>query len=420
MSVDLQALGRSAKLAAPKLVRLNTQQRNDALLAIADALEAHADEILTANAQDVEAARAKGLNAALIDRLNLQGRLPGIIADVRKVVSLPDPIGCEYDRRVVENGLKIARRKTPIGVIGVIYEARPNVTVDVVTLCIKSGNAVLLRGGSETIQSNTVLVRVMKAALATTGVPADAIQLIESTDRELILGMLRLYEYVDMIIPRGGAALHKLCRENSMIPVITGGVGVCHVYVDETGDQESALNIIYNAKTSRPSVCNSLDTVLVNEKIAADFLPRVVEHLSSGGVSFRAEARALSALNGGGNGVVQAAGPEDFDTEWMSLVLGLKVVDSLDEAIEHINTHSQNHSDSIVTRNTADAERFLNEVDSSAVLVNASTRFNDGGQLGLGAEIAVSTQKLHARGPMGLDELTTYKWVVIGDGHVRV
>ncbi|MBE0689684.1 MAG: glutamate-5-semialdehyde dehydrogenase, partial [Anaerolineae bacterium] len=390
------------------------------LLAIADALEVHADEILTANAQDVEAARAKGLNAALIDRLNLQGRLPGIIADVRKVVSLPDPIGCEYDRRVMDNGLKIARRKTPIGVIGVIYEARPNVTVDVVTLCIKSGNAVLLRGGSETIQSNTVLVRVMKAALTTTGVPADAIQLIESTDRELILGMLRLYEYVDMIIPRGGAALHKLCRENSMIPVITGGVGVCHVYVDETADQESALNIIYNAKTSRPSVCNSLDTVLVNERIAAEFLPRVVAHLASGGVSFHAEARALSALNGAGSGVVEAAGPEDFDTEWMSLVLGLKVVDSLDEAIEHINTHSQNHSDSIVTRNMADAERFLNEVDSSAVLVNASTRFNDGGQLGLGAEIAVSTQKLHARGPMGLDELTTYKWVVIGDGHVRV
>jgi len=420
MFVDLQALGRSAKQAAPKLARLNTQQRNDALHAIADALEAHADEILAANVQDVEAARAKGLNAALIDRLNLQSRLPDIIADVRKVISLPDPIGCDYDQRVLENGLKIARRKTPIGVIGVIYEARPNVTVDVVTLCIKSGNAVLLRGGSETIHSNTMLVHVIKAALEATDVPADAIQLIESTDRELILGMLRLYEYVDMIIPRGGAALHKLCRENSMIPVITGGVGVCHVYVDATGDQESALNIIYNAKTTRPSVCNSLDTVLVNAKIAAEFLPRVVEHLAAGGVSFRAEPRALSALNGAGNDLVQPAGPEDFDTEWMSLVLGLKVVDSLDEAIEHINTHSQNHSDSIVTRNMADAERFLNEVDSSAVFVNASTRFNDGGQLGLGAEIAVSTQKLHARGPMGLDELTTYKWVIIGDGQIRV
>ncbi|MCC6616535.1 MAG: glutamate-5-semialdehyde dehydrogenase [Anaerolineae bacterium] len=418
--MDLQALGRSAKKAAPGLARLNTQQRNDALHAIADALEAHTDEILAANAKDVEAARAKGLNAALIDRLNLQGRLPGIIADVRKVVPLPDPIGCDFDQRVLDNGLKIARRKTPIGVIGVIYEARPNVTVDVVTLCMKSGNAVLLRGGSETIHSNTVLVRIMKAALADTDVPADAIQLIESTDRDLILGMLRLYEYVDMIIPRGGAALHKLCRENSMIPVITGGVGVCHVYVDETGDQDSALNIIYNAKTSRPSVCNSLDTVLVNEKIAAEFLPRVVEHLATGGVGFRAEPRALGALNGAGDGLVQPAGPEDFDTEWMSLVLGLKVVDSLDEAIEHINTHSQNHSDCIVTHNMADAERFLNEVDSSAVFVNASTRFNDGGQLGLGAEIAVSTQKLHARGPMGLDELTTYKWVIVGDGQIRV
>ncbi|MCL4248252.1 MAG: glutamate-5-semialdehyde dehydrogenase [Anaerolineae bacterium] len=420
MSVDLQALGRRAKIAAPKLARLNTQQRNEALLAIADALEAHTDEILAANAKDVEAARAKGLTDALVDRLNLQGRLTGIVADVRKIVALPDPVGCEYDQRVLENGLRIARRTTPIGVIGVIYEARPNVTVDVVTLCIKSGNAVLLRGGSETIESNTALVRVMKAALAQTAVPTDGIQLIESTDRDLILAMLHMYEYIDMIIPRGGAALHKLCRENSMIPVITGGIGVCHIYVDETADQERALEIIYNAKTSRPSVCNSLDTVLVNEKIAAEFLPRVVDFLSAGGVTFRAEPRALAALNGITQKGVQAARPEDFDTEWMSLVLGLKVVDTLDEAIEHINTHSQNHSDSILTHNMADAERFLNEVDSSAVFVNASTRFNDGAQFGLGAEIAVSTQKLHARGPMGLEELTTYKWVVIGDGQIRV
>ncbi|MCA9910851.1 MAG: glutamate-5-semialdehyde dehydrogenase, partial [Anaerolineae bacterium] len=225
---------------------------------------------------------------------------------------------------------------------------------------------------------------------------------------------------IDMIIPRGGAALHKLCRENSMIPVITGGVGVCHIYVDETADQERALEIIYNAKTSRPSVCNSLDTVLVNEKIAATFLPRVVDYLSAGGVTFRAEPRALTALNGSNKADVQAAGSEDFDTEWMSLILGLKVVDTLDEAIDHINTHSKNHSDSILTHNMADAERFLNEVDSSAVFVNASTRFNDGAQFGLGAEIAVSTQKLHARGPMGLEELTTYKWVVTGNGQIRV
>ncbi len=419
MSVDLQALGRAAKGAAPALAVLSTDEKNAALHALADALMAHEREILDANTRDLEVARAKGLSAALIDRLDLHGRLAGIAADVRAVAALPDPVGRTYDERTLDNGLRVARRRTPIGVIGVIYEARPNVTVDVVALCLKSSSAALLRGGSETIHSNTAIVSAIKTALAGTAVPPAAVQFIESTNRELILDMLRLYEYIDMIIPRGGAALHKLCRENSLIPVITGGVGICHMYVDPTADVEMALKLIHNARTSRPSVCNSLDTVLVHAQIAADFLPLLVEHLLPSGVSFRAEPRALAALGGAGGESVQPAGPEDFDTEWMRLILGLKVVDSLDEAIAHINAHSQGHSDAICTRSEADAERFIQQVDSSAVFVNASTRFNDGGQLGLGAEIAISTQKLHARGPMALEELTTYKWVVIGDGQIR-
>jgi glutamate-5-semialdehyde dehydrogenase len=276
---------------------------------------------------------------------------------------------------------------------------------------------VILRGGKETLNSNLALVRVIREAAVSAGIPAEAFQYIESTDRAYILQMLKLHDYIDMIIPRGGAALHQLCRENSTIPVMTGGLGICHLYVDETADLDDALNIIHNAKTQRPSVCNALDTVLVHQKIAADFLPRVVEHLGAAGVEFKAEPRALAALNGSDR--VSPAGADDFDTEWMALILGLKVVDSVDEAIEHIAQHSTQHSDGILTQNMEQAAYFINEVDSAAVFVNASTRFNDGSALGLGAEIAVSTQKLHARGPMALEELTTYKWVVIGEGHVR-
>jgi glutamate-5-semialdehyde dehydrogenase len=417
--MDLTLLGQQAKQAAAGLARARSEAKNCALLAMADALEANAEMILEANRADLDAGRASNMSAALLDRLDLQTRLGGIAADVRQVAALPDPVGKVYDARTLDNGLQVSRRRTPIGVLGVIYEARPNVTVDVAALALKSGNAVILRGGKETIHSNLALVQIIRAAVAEAGLPADAIQYLESTDRAYILQMLKLNDYIDMIIPRGGAALHQLCRENSTIPVMTGGLGICHLYVDESADLDEALHVIHNAKTQRPSVCNALDTVLVHQQVAAAFLPRVVEHLGAAGVVFRAEPRALAALNGSANAQVTPAGDADFDTEWMALILGLKVVDGLDEAMAHIARHSTQHSDGILTRNMEQAARFVDEVDSAAVFVNASTRFNDGGALGLGAEIAVSTQKLHARGPMALEELTTYKWVVIGEGHVR-
>ena len=423
--MDIRALGQQAKTAARALAKATTEQKNDTLRSIADCLERHSDIILAANQRDLNAARERGTNDALLDRLSLQKRLPRIIEDLRSVIALPDPVGMTFDARTLPNGLQVHRRRTPIGVIGVIYENRPNVTVDVAALTLKSGNAAILRGGSETLHSNTALVNAIREGINAHGVlPADSIQYISDTDRKYVLEMLKLHDSIDMIIPRGGASLHQFCRENSMIPVITGGVGICHIYVDETADLEMAIPIIHNAKTSRPSVCNSLDTVLVNSQVAADFLPRVVNALASDGVTFRAEPRAKALLDAaplnGSAASVQAAGDDDFDTEWMALILGLKVVDTLDEAIDHIQAHSLNHSDSILTRNMDHAAQFVNEVDSAAVFVNASTRFNDGGALGLGAEVAVSTQKLHARGPMALEELTTYKWVVLGEGHVRL
>lgn len=419
--LNLTEMGQHARTASYALAGASTEQKNAALLAIADALETNAETILAANRADLDDARAAGTDATwIIDRLALEKRMASMIADVRKVAALPDPVGKEFDSRVLENGLSICRRRVPIGVLGIIYEARPNVTIDVASLAIKTGNAAILRGGKEVMRSNLALIEVISDALAATGLPADAIQYIASTDRQYVGQMLKLHQYIDMIIPRGGSGLHNFCRENSTIPVITGGLGICHLYVDETADFDAALAIIHNAKTQRPAVCNALDTLLVRREVAAAFLPRVVAHLGKDQVSFRAEPEALVALNGAGDSTVQPAGPDDFDTEWMSLILGLKVVDGLDDAIAHIRQHSTQHSDGILTRNMEDAARFLNEVDSAAVFVNASTRFNDGSALGLGAEIAVSTQKLHARGPMALEELTTYKWIVIGDGHVRL
>lgn len=415
--INLTEMGERAKKAARLLMKTTTEQRNNALIAMADALEANRDRILAENALDLQDGEQNGLTAALLDRLNLQKRLDGIIADVRSVAALPDPVGETIDTRTMPNGLKVSRRRTPIGVFGVIYEARPNVTVDVAALAIKSGNAAILRGGKETLRSNTALVDVLRGALESAGLPADALQYIESTDRRYVGDLLKLHEYVDIIVPRGGAGLHKFCRENSTIPVITGGIGICHLYVEPSAKFDAALDVIHNAKTHRPSVCNALDTVLVHESVAADFLPRVVEHLGKDGVTFKADERAYAVV--GGDARVEPAGADDFDTEWMALICGLKVVDTLDEAIDHIQTHSMGHSDGILTEDAANAARFLNEVDSSAVFWNASTRFNDGGQFGLGAELAVSTQKLHARGPMALEGMTTYKWVVEGEGHVR-
>lgn len=416
-ALDLVQMGRRARAAASRLAITSTGQKRDLLRAIADALQVNAPDILEANRADLQDGRANGLGEALLDRLDLQKRLDGIAADVRKVAELPDPVGEVIESRELENGLKVSRRRTPLGVLGVIYEARPNVTIDIAALALATGNAVILRGGKETLRSNIALVNVLRDALVANDFPADAVQYIESTDRKYVGEMLRLDSYIDMIIPRGGAGLHRFCLENSTIPVITGGIGICHLYVDAESDQDAALSIIHNAKTQRPSVCNALDTLLVHESVAGEFLPRVVEHLGVDGVTFRAEPAAYAIVQTDER--VQPAGPDDFDTEWLSLVLGLKVVANLDEALDHIRQHSTGHSDGILTRDAAHMERFLNEVDSAAVFVNASTRFNDGSALGLGAEVAISTQKLHARGPMALEALTTYKWIVIGEGQIR-
>ncbi|MBI5954044.1 MAG: glutamate-5-semialdehyde dehydrogenase [Chloroflexi bacterium] len=410
-------MGQKAKLAARTLARLTTDQKNAALRSLAQSLIADQKAILAANVQDVESGKANGLSASLIDRLMLnESRLAGIADSLHQVANLPDPVGEIFEAGTLPNGLQVRKQRVPLGVLGVIYEARPNVTVDVAGLAIKSGNAVILRGGSETLNSNRALVASLQQALTQSGVPTDAIQFIDSPDRALVLELLHLKNHVDMIIPRGGAGLHEFCRENSHIPVITGGIGICHLFVDETADLDAALKIIHNAKTQRPSVCNALDTVLVHRAVAQGFLPRVVQHLAPAGVTFRAEPVAASMLK---HETVLPAGEKDFDTEWLSLMLGLKVVNGLDEAMEHIAAHSTAHSDGILTRNDANAQRFIAEVDSAAVYVNASTRFTDGTELGLGAEVAISTQRLHARGPMALRELTTYKWVIIGQNHVR-
>lgn len=417
MTIDMQQLGRQAKAASFELRRFGTEAKNQVLRAMADALDAHQSEILAANAEDMADGRRNGLTPALLDRLNLQGRLAGIAEDVRRVADLPDPVGREFEQKTLPNGLRVRKRRVPIGVLGVIYEARPNVTVDVAALALKTGNAVILRGGSETLRSNVALVETIRQALAQEGFPADAVQLVGDTDRRYVHELLRLSDYVDMIIPRGGNALHTFCREHSTIPVITGGIGICHLYVDATADQEAALAVVRNAKVQRPSVCNALDTLLVQEAIADDFVPRVVERLTADGVRFRVDSRAWQALTPADN--IQLAGEGDWDTEWLDLILGIRVVPGLDAAIQHIREHSTGHSDGILTSDPAAMTRFVDEVDSAAVYVNASTRFTDGGQLGLGAEIAISTQKLHARGPMGLEELTTYKWIIEGEGHVR-
>jgi glutamate-5-semialdehyde dehydrogenase len=420
MTASITDLGKRAKAAAKKMANVPTDGKNRALFALAEILDKDREPILKANARDMAAAGSAGLTPALIDRLTLTpARLDGIAADLRKVADLPDPVGERFDETVRPNGMRLWKQRVPIGVLGVIYESRPNVTVDVAGLAVKTGNAVILRGGSETVHSNRALVEAVHRALKASGLPEDAVLLVDDPDRARVTELLALDGYVDMIIPRGGAGLHRFCREHSRIPVITGGVGICHLYVEESADLAKSLEVIRNAKTKRPSVCNALDTVLVERAVAAKFLPMLVRGLEQDGVTFRADPGALAFLGNPPPASVKPAGKEDFDTEWMALILGLKVVDTLAEAIEHIAAHSQNHSDGILTENAEHAARFIAEVDSAAVYVNASTHFTDGAQFGLGAEVAISTQRLHARGPMGLRELTIYKWVGQGDYLIR-
>lgn len=402
-------MGIAAKDAAFHLATASTAQKNKALAIIADELEANAATILEANAKDIELGREAGLTDALLDRLLLnEERLTGIANDVRNVISLNDPVGSEIDSKVLENGMSLSRRRVPLGVVGVIYEARPNVTIDIAALCLKTGNASILRGGKETFFSNMELVKVIQSALEKAELPAASVQYIEKPDRELVSQLLKLDDYVDMIIPRGGAGLHKMCKENSTIPVIIGGFGISHIFVDESADLEKSVDVVENSKVQRPSACNSLDSLLVHEAVAEAFLTKLKQRLA-GKVTLVADASAKSLLTGFEDQRDAVEG--DFDTEWLSFTLGVKVVADVAEAIDHMRVHNASHSDAIMTNSLESSERFINSVGSAAVYVNASTRFTDGAQFGLGAEVAVSTQKLHARGPMGLEELTSYKWV---------
>jgi glutamate-5-semialdehyde dehydrogenase len=410
--------GERARQAARRLAVLDSVAKNRALEAIADVILEREREILDANAKDLENGRQQGLSDALIERLLLNHqRLEGIANDVMAVAALPDPIGEAFDARKLPNGLSVERRRVPVGVIGVIYESRPNVTVDIASLCLKSGNAAILRGGKESVRSNRALADAVANGAQRSGMPGGAIQLIESQDRAVVKEMLTANQYIDMIIPRGGPGLHRFARDNATIPVITGGIGICHIYVDQSADVDKVLPIVHNSKVQRPTVCNALDTLLIHRDVAPALLPRIAKDLVAVGVELRCGSRAMRIL--AGQPAVNPAGPDDFDTEFLSLVLAVKVVDSLDEALDHIFSHGTQHSDAIITENYSHAMRFVDEVDSAVVYVNASTRFTDGAQLGLGAEVAVSTQRLHARGPMGLKELTTYKWVILGEGQIR-
>jgi glutamate-5-semialdehyde dehydrogenase len=418
MFPELKQKGERARRAARRLAAIDSTTKNKALKAVAETIMEREPEILSANDHDIDAGQEAGLSEALLDRLLLTvHRLEGMANDVLAVAALGDPVGETFDSYTLPNGLRVGKRRVPVGVIGVIYESRPNVTVDISALCLKSGNAAILRGGKEALNTNRALAAAVAEACRKSGVPDGAIQLMQSQDRALVREILTAGEYIDMIIPRGGAGLHEFALKNATIPVITGGIGICHIYVDRSADANKVIPIVHNAKVQRPTVCNALDTLLVHRDVAQDLLPKVADDLASAGVELRCEPRALRTLMG--HPAVRTAGPRDFDTEFLSLVLAVKVVDSLDEALDHIYQHSTQHSDAILTEDYSQAMRFINEVDSAAVYVNASTRFTDGGQLGLGAEVAVSTQRLHARGPMGLKELTTYKWVIFGDGQIR-
>jgi glutamate-5-semialdehyde dehydrogenase len=435
---ELEEKGKAAKAASRKLAFLSTEIKNKALLNIADALIDKLNEILEANKIDYEKAKASGMSEAMLDRLMLSpSRLEAMAQDTKTVAALPDPVGEVFEMRTLPNGLQISKKRVPLGVIGAIYESRPNVTIDISSLCLKSGNAVILRGGKEAINSNTALAKVAQEACDQAGVPHGAIQLIESTERTLVNHMLKMKGIIDLMIPRGGAGLIKLVSENAAMPVLTGGIGVCHTYVDKSADMNKAVAIAYNAKVQRPTVCNALDCILVHNQIAQAYLPPIAKEWAKAGVEMHCDRRAMAILKrchcerparqgwaGGSEATFQSpklvpATDEDWGKEYLSLKAAIKVVNSLDEALEHIEKYGSGHSEAIVTEDHSAAMRFLNEVDAACVYANASTRFTDGGQFGLGAEIGISTQKFHARGPMALKELTSYKWIIWGNGQVR-
>ena len=418
--LSLLEQGKTAQRAARTLAGLSTQVKNQALLNIAQALETEQGTILEGNRTDYQSAQADGMNEAMLDRLLLTPeRLTGMAKDVRVVAALPDPVNEVIDRRTLDNGLKVERRRVPLGVIGSIYESRPNVTVDIAALTLKSGNACVLRGGKESLRSNLALIDLLRRAVGEAGVSPEIIQYVDNPERSLVDAMLRMKEYINLLIPRGGPGLIKFVAEEAAMPVVAGGIGVCHTYVDQTADLDKATSIIFNAKVQRPTVCNALDTVLLHAETAPGCLPAIARNLSQAGVELHCDHRALSILGPEQGLNTRPATEEDWGQEFLSLTAAIKIVDSLDEALEHIETYGSGHSEAIITEDETAAVRFLNDVDAAAVLVNASTRFVDGGQLGLGAEVGISTQKFHARGPLGLRELTSYKWVIIGNGQVR-
>ena len=417
---DVTVLGLAARKASRILARLSTEDKNRVLLNLAGLLRSDQTDVLSANLSDYQEAKSDGMDESLLDRLLLTSeRLNGTADEVQRVAELTDPIGEVIETNSQPNGLITSRRRVPLGVVGSIYEARPNVTVDIFGLCLKSGNACILRGGKETIRSNTALVTMLRKALSDAGVTTDAVQFVDNPDRALVDHLLKMNEYIDLLVPRGGASLVKFVAENATMPAVTGGIGVCHTYVDRAADLKMAAEIVHNAKVRRPSICNALDTVLVHSEIAADGLPLIAKELTASGVELHCDNRALSILGPDAPDLAMPANEDDWGKEFLSLTAAVKVVDSLDDALEHIETYGSGHSEAIITENDAAATRFLDEVDAAAVYVNASTQFTDGGQFGLGAEVGISTQKFHARGPMGLKELTSYKWVIVGKGHVR-
>jgi glutamate-5-semialdehyde dehydrogenase len=417
---ELKKKGKAAKAAAHRLAYVSTETKNKALAGIAAELLSNRESILAANRQDMDAARAAGLSEAMLDRLLINpARLEGISRDVLSVAALPDPVGEVFDMRTMPNGLLIGKKRVPLGVIGTIYESRPNVTVDISVLCLKSGNAVILRGGKEALHTNLAFVRVIQDAAARAGMPAGCVQFVENTDRALVEPMLRMNEYIDLLVPRGSAQLIKFVSETATMPVVAGGVGVCHTYIDRSAGLNKAVSIVFNAKVQRPTVCNALDSVLVHSDVAQTHLPAIAAELAKAGVEMHCDERALAALSKMPGLKLKPAVAEDWGKEYLALIAAIKVVDSLDDALGHIEEYGSGHSEAIVTEEYESGMRFLNEVDAACVYINASTRFTDGGQFGLGAEVGISTQKMHARGPLGLRELTSYKWIIFGNGQVR-
>ena len=414
-----QALATSA--AARRLAVISTEAKNAALTAIAEQIEANREKILRANEQDLQTAKQNGLDFHVLERMTLDNARVKEMADAaRNIAALEDPIGEILEERDLPNGLHLQRVRVPLGVIGVIYESRPNVTIDIAALCLKSGNGVILRGGKECILTNTVLADIVKDAIESAGIPREAVLFIESTDRAIVKEMLEMDDVIDLMIPRGSADLVNFVGQNARMHAITGGVGVCHTYVDADANLDDALAIVVNAKVQRPTVCNALDTVLVHQAVAREFLPRLAGEFGIHDVELRADGRAMSVLDALSDGAkVTPARADDFGTEFLALIASVKIVDSIDDALDHIAEYGTGHSEAIVSEDTEAVERFLNEVDASAVFANTSTRFNDGAEFGLGAEVAVSTSKLHARGPMGLKEITSYKWKVRGQGQIR-